>query len=163
MAPAACALDDAELCAQLARYRAVGADAELVERTRRRLVIRVDESVSDLAVEELVAIEMRCCPFFDLEREQRLRRLSISVSRQEQEPALDAIVYALGFSNAHPARAGFGDDRARRSRIPKGICRAGRRSSLSDSDGTERVRPPLRKTSPGHEITARSSDARGPQ
>ena len=106
MAPAACALDDAELRAQLARYRAVGADAELVERTRRRLVIRVDEPVSDLAVEELVAIEMRCCPFFGLEWEQRLRRLSISVSRQEEEPALDAIVYALGFSNAHPAARG---------------------------------------------------------
>jgi hypothetical protein len=102
MAPAACALDEAEFRAQLARYRAVGADAELLERGRRRLVIRVDEPVSDLAVEELVAVEMRCCPFFDLEWEQRLRRLSISVSRPEEEPALDAIVYVLGFTNARP-------------------------------------------------------------
>lgn len=102
MAPAACALDEAELRAQLARYRAVGADAELLDRSRRRLVIRVDEPVSDLVVEELVAVEMRCCPFFDLEWEQRPRRLSVSVSRHEEERALDAIVYALGFSNGHP-------------------------------------------------------------
>jgi hypothetical protein len=33
---------------------------------------------------------------------------------------------------------------------PKGICGAGRTSSLSDSEGNHRVRPPLRKTSPGH-------------
>ena len=32
----------------------------------------------------------------------------------------------------------------------------------SDSEGKQRVRPPLRTTSPGHEITARSSDALRP-
>jgi hypothetical protein len=100
MAPAACSLHGAELRAQLARYRAVGAGADLVERSRQRLVIRVGDPISDLVVKGLVAVERRCCPFFDLSWEQRRRRLAISVSRPDQEPALDAIAYALGFSNA---------------------------------------------------------------
>ncbi len=100
MAPAICSLDDAELRAQLARYRAIGAGADLLQRSRQRLVIRVADPVPDLVVEELVAVERHCCPFFDLAWEQRPRRLSISVSRPEEKPALDAIAYALGFSNA---------------------------------------------------------------
>lgn len=101
MAPAACSLDEAELRGQLARYRVVGAGADLLERSRQRLVIRVGDPVSDLVVEELVAVERRCCPFFDLGWEQSRRRLSISVSRPEAEPALDGIARALGCSNAH--------------------------------------------------------------
>jgi hypothetical protein len=104
MAPPTCSLDEAGLRAQLARYRSVGAGADLLERSRRRLVIRVGELVSDLLVEQLVAVERRCCHFFDLGWEQRPRLLSISVSRPQEEPALDAIVYALGFSDAPPDR-----------------------------------------------------------
>ena len=100
MAPAACSLDEEELRAQLARYRAVGARAEVLERRKQRLVIRVSHPVSDLTVEELVAVERHCCPFFDLGWEQRRRRLSISVSRPEEEPALDAIAAALRLSSA---------------------------------------------------------------
>ena len=66
----------------------------------------------------------------------------------------DDIELPTGPVPRHSHVPAVGDDRARRSPIPEGICRVGRRSSLSDSDGTERVRPPLRKTSPGHEITA---------
>ncbi len=99
MAPAACSLDQAELRAQLARYRAIGSAADLLQWSRHRLVIRVGDRVSDPVVEELVAVERRCCPFFDLGWEPERRHLSISVSRSEEEPALDAIAYALGFSN----------------------------------------------------------------
>ncbi len=100
MAAGACSLDDEEMRAQLARYRAVGAGAELLQRSRQRLVIRVGDAASDLVVEELVAVERHCCPFFDLTWEQRRRRLSIAVSGPAEEPALDAIAYALGFSDA---------------------------------------------------------------
>jgi hypothetical protein len=51
-------------------------------------------------VKELVAVERRCCPFFDLSWEPEERLLSISVSRADDEPALDAIAYALGLSDA---------------------------------------------------------------
>jgi hypothetical protein len=102
MAPATCSLDEAELRAQLARYRAVGAGADVLRRSTRQLVIRVGDPVSPLLVEKVVAIERRCCPFFEFGWEQSQRRLTISVSSSEQEPALDAIAYALGLSSERP-------------------------------------------------------------
>jgi hypothetical protein len=102
MVPAPCTLDEAELRRQLARYRGVGAGAGLLQRSRQRLEIRVSDAIPGATVEELIAVERHCCPFFDLGWERRRRRLSISVSRPEEEPALDAIAYALGFSNPHP-------------------------------------------------------------
>lgn len=96
MAPSACSLNKADLGSQLARYRVVGTRAALLERTRRRLVMRVDDTVSDSAVEGLIAVERRCCPFFGLQWDQHERFLSISVSSSEEETALDAIAEALG-------------------------------------------------------------------
>jgi hypothetical protein len=98
MVPAACSLDEAELRVQLARYRAVGASAELLQRSSQRLAIRVADDTPDAVVEELVAVERRCCPFFDLGWEEGRRRFTISVSRPDQEPALDAIADALGWT-----------------------------------------------------------------
>jgi hypothetical protein len=48
-------------------------------------------------VDELVAIERECCPFFTLDWEPDRRRLTVSVSQAEHEPALDAIAFALDF------------------------------------------------------------------
>jgi hypothetical protein len=96
MVPPACSLDETNLRAQLARYRDVGTGSEILEQTRQRLVIRLGSDISDIVVEELVAIERHCCPFFSLDWEPTERRLSIGVSTNEDEPALDAIAYAWG-------------------------------------------------------------------
>jgi hypothetical protein len=90
-----CSLDPVELSAQLERYRTVGAGAEVVERDRRRLVVRVAGVVPDAIVSELVAVERECCPFFGLEWAPAARRLVISVPTAAHEPALDAIGDAL--------------------------------------------------------------------
>lgn len=63
-------------------------------------MIRLDESLSDSAVEELIAVERRCCPFFGLQWDQHERCVSISVSRSVEEKALDAIADALGLRRA---------------------------------------------------------------
>lgn len=102
MVPPACSLDESGLGQQLARYRGVGNGAEVLERSPNRLVIRVGGVIPAVMVEELVAVERRCCPFFALGWEPEERCLSISVSRPEDEPALDAIAYALGL----PAETG---------------------------------------------------------
>jgi hypothetical protein len=98
MVPPSCALDEAALGAQLARYRAVGAAAEVAERSGRRLSIHVGDDVPAALVEQLIAVEMGCCPFFDLRWNPVARQLSISVSGSDHVPALDAVANALGFS-----------------------------------------------------------------
>ena len=94
MAPS-CALDESGLRAQLERYRQAGRDARLIERTARRLVADLDESVDAELVEETIAVERKCCPFFALTWEPDRQRLTVSVSQAEHEPALDAIAFAL--------------------------------------------------------------------
>jgi hypothetical protein len=94
MAPS-CALDDAGLRMQYERYRQVGAGARLTDRTRRRLVVRLDEHTDTKLVDELLDIERACCPFFELGWEPDRRRLIVSVARAEHERALDAIAFAL--------------------------------------------------------------------
>jgi hypothetical protein len=94
MAPS-CALDEAGLRQQLERYRRAGRNARLVERTPRSLIIDFEPQVNVGLVEQTIAIERECCPFFDLRWEADVRRLTISVSLVEHQPALDAIAFAL--------------------------------------------------------------------
>lgn len=94
MAPS-CALDQAGLRSQLERYRQAGQNARLIEQTPRSLVADLDQNVDTKLVAETVAIERDCCPFFALTWEPDRRRLTISVSQAEHEPALGAIAFAL--------------------------------------------------------------------
>ncbi len=96
MIPASCALDAAGASAQLSRYRRAGAGAVVLERTPRRLSVRLIDSVPEELVHELVEIERECCSFFALDWDRNVRQLTIAVSRSEEEPALDAIACALG-------------------------------------------------------------------
>jgi hypothetical protein len=93
---AGCALDESGLRSQLQRYRQIGRAAHLLERTPRRLVAQIDESVDATLVTEAVAVERSCCPFFLIEWEPSRRSLAISVSQAAHEAALDAVAIALG-------------------------------------------------------------------
>ncbi len=95
MAPS-CALDEAGLRLQLERYRRAGEGARLIERTPSRVVVDLDVRADGKLIEEAVAIERECCPFFALDWEPLRRRLTVSVSHVEHGPALDAIAFALG-------------------------------------------------------------------
>jgi hypothetical protein len=64
----------------------------------------VGASADDALIDELIAVERSCCPFFTLEWEPGERRLTVTVEAPEHEPALDAIAYALGLDQA-PATA----------------------------------------------------------
>jgi hypothetical protein len=95
-----CALDEGGLRSQYERYRRVGAGARVLDRRRRRLMVEFNEHVDRKLVDELLAIERECCPFFELGWEPKARRLTVSVSHAEQEPALDAIAFALGLEGS---------------------------------------------------------------
>jgi hypothetical protein len=95
MAPAWCALTETSLAEQLARYRNVGRDSVLLTQEPWRLVVAVGAEVPDALIDELIAVERGCCPFFELDWRQEPRRLTVSVRDAEQEPALSAIAAAL--------------------------------------------------------------------
>jgi hypothetical protein len=95
MAPS-CALDEAGLRAQRDRYRQAGAAARVVERSPLHVVVELDRRVDSGLVEEAIAIERECCPFYELGWDPGRRRLSVAVSRTEQAPALEAVAFALG-------------------------------------------------------------------
>ena len=96
MVPSACSLGEDELGDQPARYRSAGEAAHVLERSRRRVAVRVADAIADPTIELLVAIEGRCCPFFELDWDPNERCLTISASKPEREPALDGIAHALG-------------------------------------------------------------------
>jgi hypothetical protein len=104
MAPS-CALDEAGLLLQLARYRQVGAGARLLEQSTRQLVVELDRHVDGELVEEVLAIERECCPFFELGWQPVRRVLTVAVSRAEHEQALDAIAFALDLKGASREQA----------------------------------------------------------
>ena len=81
--------------AQLARYRALGRRARLLERTPKRMLVQLDDNVDAAMVEEVIALERECCPFFTIEWQSESRRLAVAVSAAEHEPALGAIAFAL--------------------------------------------------------------------
>jgi hypothetical protein len=91
----ACALDENGMRRQLERYRTAGLGAFLIERTPRRLTVRLDSRADGLLVDELIATERECCPFFDLVWEPDQRCLTFGVSDVEHEPALEAISLAF--------------------------------------------------------------------
>lgn len=98
MAPS-CSLDQAGMRSQLERYRRVGRNAELIDRTARCLVVDLDERVDRDLVEQAIAVERACCPFFTFDWEPERRRLTVSVADAEHEPALDAIAFALDLAH----------------------------------------------------------------
>jgi hypothetical protein len=91
-----CSLNEAELAEQLARCTSAGRGAEVLERERRRRVIRVGSAVPESLVLRLIEIERGCCPFFEMAWDGASRRLAIEVHDSDHEPALEAIVSALG-------------------------------------------------------------------
>ena len=91
-----CSLNEAQLVEQLAGYARAGRGAEVIERERRRRVIRVGSDVPESLILRLIEVERGCCPFFEMVWDDASRRLAIEVPDSDHEPALDAIVSALG-------------------------------------------------------------------
>lgn len=98
-----CDLDPPGLDAQRERYRRLADSVIGLERRPGRLLAQFRPDVDRALVEETLAVESRCCPFFRLEFDPSARRLEIAVDRAEEDPALDALRFAL----SHPLRGGY--------------------------------------------------------
>ncbi len=91
-----CALTEDGMRAQRDRYARLGRDTRRVERQPAALTIEFEEGFDRDALEEALAVERECCPFFRFAYDEDARRLVVTVREPEQLPALDAIAYAVG-------------------------------------------------------------------
>jgi hypothetical protein len=92
---AKCGLDGAGLTAQRDRYARLATSVDAVERRPDRLLVCFGPDVDTALLEQALAIERRCCPFFRLTFDASTRRLEIGVDRADENAALDALQFAL--------------------------------------------------------------------
>ena len=91
----ACALDANGMSAQRGRYARVAAAITGSRRELEELLVDFDPAALDRGLlEEALAIERECCPFYVLRFDGA--RLTVRVAEPHQEPALDAIAHLLG-------------------------------------------------------------------
>jgi hypothetical protein len=90
-----CALDEVGLAAQRARYVRLAPTVSRIEREAEAVLIEFREEFDRQTLEETLAVERQCCPFFLFEFDDSQRRLRATVREPEQLPALDAMAYAL--------------------------------------------------------------------
>jgi hypothetical protein len=98
-----CALDEAGRADQRARYSRLAPAVSRIEREADAVWIEFDEQLDRETLDETLAVERACCPFFEFAFDDSLRRLRATVREPEQAPALDAMADALrGVPRAEP-------------------------------------------------------------
>jgi hypothetical protein len=88
-----CALDDAGLTAQRARYASLAPSVVRLRRQAGTLQLTFDERFERQTLERALAVERECCPFFEFELAGQ--RLRVTVAREAHRPALDALAWAF--------------------------------------------------------------------
>lgn len=90
-----CALDRAGLEDQGARYARLARSVAAATREPEVLIVDFEPDLDRALLDEALAVERRCCPFFTLGYDEQRRRLRASVSDADHLPALDALADAL--------------------------------------------------------------------
>ena len=91
-----CALDAGGLDRQRERYRRLSGSVVSVERAGHLLTARFGADLDRALLDEAIAIERECCPFFRIGFDEAERRLEVGVSDPALEDALDALAHGLG-------------------------------------------------------------------
>jgi len=90
-----CALTPDGVSEQQRRHRKLAPSVTKTERTADRLIIEFRADYDAQVLDDMLAVERECCPFFVFDLDRDRRRLEIAVREPEQIPALDAIGHAL--------------------------------------------------------------------
>ena len=90
-----CSATDRELAHQRDRQARLAPGIERVEHSEEAMVISFAEGFDREALEEMLEVERRCCPFFVFEYDERERRLTTTVRAPEERPALAALAAAI--------------------------------------------------------------------
>ena len=91
-----CALTEDGVREQRARYARLARNTMEVQREPEAVIVEFDEGFDREALDEALAVERECCPFFRFAFDEARRRLRVTVGEPEQLPALDAMAHALG-------------------------------------------------------------------
>jgi hypothetical protein len=91
-----CALDEAGVQAQQARHARLAPSVTNLERQAEAVLFAFADDYDRQALEEMVAVEKQCCPFFDFAFNEGRRELTVGVKEEEMLPALEAIAAHLG-------------------------------------------------------------------
>jgi hypothetical protein len=91
-----CALDEAGMSEQRARYARLAPSVTRLQREPEAVLIEFDQAFDRQALDEALAVERECCPFFQFAFDEQRRLLRATVAEIEQLPALDVIADALG-------------------------------------------------------------------
>lgn len=94
-APASCALDDVGLHEQRKRYRRLADSSSVISSAPQELIIEFDDSLDRELLEQTLAVEQDCCAFFVFDYDNGRRRLRVTVSEADKQPALEAIAAAF--------------------------------------------------------------------
>lgn len=95
MAIADCGLNPIELAEQADRYRRLATAAHIIEHSEDRVLVTFQPTVDLELLNETIATERRCCPFFTIDYDTSDRRLSISAADALRRDALDTILSAI--------------------------------------------------------------------
>ena len=89
--PPLCSLTAEGRAAQRERQARLAPDVLSVARRGSKVVVELADGFDRAALDELVAVERECCPFFSFEYDETQRMLSVGIHGAEHELALDAI------------------------------------------------------------------------
>ena len=90
-----CALDEAGIREQRARYARLAPGVARVVREPEAVLIHFRDGFDRGALDQALAVERECCPFYRFELDDSGHRLEVTVREAEQLPALDAIAQAV--------------------------------------------------------------------
>ena len=91
-----CTLTDADLVRQAGRQRRLAPDVERATRDGDALEVRFRPGFDRAALDEMIAVERECCPFFTFAFDAEGRTLTIGVDDPAMAPALGALGHQLG-------------------------------------------------------------------
>jgi hypothetical protein len=91
-----CALDENGIKAQQERHARLAPSVTGLEWSGATVVFTFGEDYDRQALDEMIAEEEKCCPFFRFGFDPHERKLAVGIEQPEMLPALEAIASHLG-------------------------------------------------------------------
>jgi hypothetical protein len=77
-----------------------------VERHEDAIVLSFDQRLDRETLEQAIAVEQECCPFFVFQMDERSRRLRVAVCETQLLPALEVLAAAFGKADSPRSEGG---------------------------------------------------------